>query len=324
MRLKRILGMVSAVMMLGVCAVPAYADSEADIPEYSADKSILTTDTSAPSISFDMKDWERYIHVTPDGEKISIGVSQEKTYAYQGASLKITATQPNDISDFCTYSALIRDENNELVYPGSDAEDAQYLTMGVELEAKDYGMSCFDGCMISFKYRINQDAQGKLLGDSVFAFPCTDEYKTVTSNSVQLKINTDASNNVTQYATALIPVPDKCGATKFVFEIPVIKKMDKTDVLYIDNIVIDTPLQQNGTDLQVMNLDGYNKSAKAQETVQGLKIQPKSNGLSSTSTSEADSSRGIGVIGIVVIVVVVVVIVGAVILVIKKKRSQFY
>lgn len=324
MRLKRILGMVSAVMMLGVCAVPAYADSEADIPEYSADKSILTTDTSAPSISFDMKDWERYIHVTPDGEKISIGVSQEKTYAYQGASLKITATQPNDISDFCTYSALIRDENNELVYPGSDAEDAQYLTMGVELEAKDYGMSCFDGCMISFKYRINQDAQGKLLGDSVFAFPCTDEYKTVTSNSVQLKINTDASNNVTQYATALIPVPDKCGATKFVFEIPVIKKMDKTDVLYIDNIVIDTPLQQNGTDLQVMNLDGYNKSAKAQETVQGLKIQPKSNGLSSTSTSEADSSRGIGVIGIVVIVVVVVVVVGAVILVIKKKRSQFY
>ena len=324
MRLKRILGMVSAVMMLGVCAVPAYADSEADIPEYSADKSILTTDTSAPSISFDMKDWDRYIHVTPDGEKISIGVSQEKTYAYQGASLKITATQPNDISDFCTYSALIRDENNELVYPGSDAEDAQYLTMGVELEAKDYGMSCFDGCMISFKYRINQDAQGKLLGDSVFAFPCTDEYKTVTSNSVQLKINTDASNNVTQYATALIPVPDKCGATKFVFEIPVIKKMDKTDVLYIDNIVIDTPLQQNGTDLQVMNIDGYNKSAKAQEIVQGLKIQPKSNGLSSTSTSEADSSRGIGVIGIVVIVVVVVVVVGAVILVIKKKRSRFY
>ena len=35
-------------MMLGVCAVPAYADSEAEIPEYDADKSILTTDTSAP------------------------------------------------------------------------------------------------------------------------------------------------------------------------------------------------------------------------------------------------------------------------------------
>ena len=80
MRSKRILGMVSAIMMLGVCAVPAYADSEAEIPEYSADKSILTTDTSAPSLSFDMKDWERYIKVTPDGEKISVGASQEKTY----------------------------------------------------------------------------------------------------------------------------------------------------------------------------------------------------------------------------------------------------
>ena len=34
MRSKRILGMVSAIMMLGVCAVPAYADSEAEIPEY--------------------------------------------------------------------------------------------------------------------------------------------------------------------------------------------------------------------------------------------------------------------------------------------------
>lgn len=90
---------------------------------------------------------------------------------------------------------------------------------------------------------------------------------------------------------------------KFVFEIPIIKKMDKTDVLYIDNLVIDTPLQKNDVDLQVMNLDGYNKSAKAQEIVQGLKIQPKSNGLSSTSSSEAESSKGIGVVGIVVIVV---------------------
>jgi len=304
MRSKRILGVVSAIMMLGVCAVPAYADSEAEIPEYSADKSILTTDTSAPSLSFDMKDWEIYINVTPDGEKISVGASQEKTCAYQGASLKITATQPNDISDYCTFASLIRDDDKNL--------------------AKDFGMTCFDGCMISFKYRINQDAQGKLMGDSVFAFPCTEEYKKVTSNSVQLEINTDASNNVTQYATALIPVPDKCGATKFVFEIPVIKKMDKTDVLYIDNLVIDTPLQKNGVDLQVMNLDGYNKSAKAQEIVQGLKIQPKSNGLSSTSSSEAESSKGIGVVGIVVIVVVAVVIVGAVIFVIKKKKSRFY
>ena len=162
------------------------------------------------------------------------------------------------------------------------------------------------------------------MGDSVFAFPCTEEYKKVTSNSVQLEINTDASNNVTQYATALIPVPDECGATKFIFEIPVIKKMDKTDVLYIDNLVIDTPLQKNGEDLQVMNLDGYNKSAKAQEIVQGLKVQPKSNGLSSTSSSEAESSKGIGVVGIVVIVVVAAVIVGAVIFVIKKKKSRFY
>lgn len=68
-----------------------------------------------------------------------------------------------------------------------------------------------------------------------------------------------------------------------------------------------------------MNLDGYNKSAKAQEIVQGLKVQPKSNGLSSTSSSEAESSKGIGVVGIVVIVVVAAVIVGAVIFVIKKR-----
>ena len=68
MRSKRILGVVSAIMMLGVCAVPAYADSEAEIPEYSADKSILTTDTSAPSLSFDMKDYRRL-----GGEIITLG-----------------------------------------------------------------------------------------------------------------------------------------------------------------------------------------------------------------------------------------------------------
>ena len=56
MRSKRILGLVSAIMMLGVCAVPAYAEREAEIPEYSAEQSILTTDTSAPSLSLAMKD----------------------------------------------------------------------------------------------------------------------------------------------------------------------------------------------------------------------------------------------------------------------------
>ena len=84
MRSKRILGVVSAIMMLGVCAVPAYADSEAEIPEYSADKSILTTDTSAPSLSFDMKDWERYIKVTPDGEKIISGSIPRKDLCLSG------------------------------------------------------------------------------------------------------------------------------------------------------------------------------------------------------------------------------------------------
>ena len=95
-------------------------------------------------------------------------------------------------------------------------------------------------------------------------------------------------------------------------------------MLYIDNLVIDTPLQKNDVDLRDIHIIKKKKSAKAQEIVQGLKIQPKSTGLSSTSSSEAESSKGIGVVGIVVIVVVAVVIVGAVNFVIKKKKSRFY
>ena len=83
-------------------------------------------------------------------------------------------------------------------------------------------------------------------------------------------------------------------------------------------------MQKNGVDLNVLHLNKKKKITNAQEIMQGLKIQPKSNGLSSTSSSEAESSKGIGVVGIVVIVVVAVVIVGAVIFVIKKKKSRFY
>lgn len=324
MRFQRILGLFSAAMVLGAAVVmPVYADEETEIPEFSADYKYLTLDTEAPTLSFD-KDVKSFVKATPDGEKINISVSQEKTYAYQGATLTISAEQPQDISDFCTYSTLIRDSNGNLVYPGSDVEDAPYLTMGVELDAADFGLTCFDGCMFSFKYRINQDAEGKLVGDSVFAFPCTEEYKRVTSTGVQLKINTNESDNVTQYANAIVSVPEKCGATKFVFEVPVIKQMAKTDVLYVDNIVISTPLEESGGDLQVKNMDGYNENAKAQEIVQGLKVQPKSNGLDSSSTADKAESGGVSPVMIIVIVVVVIVVAGVVFFVIRKAKNRFY
>ncbi len=325
MRLKRLLSIVSAVMMLGACTVFSVSadEEEESVPDFYADRSMLTTDTSAPSMSFDMTEWKNHVYITPDGSLLDLQVAQEKTYAYQGATLKITASQSKDIDDMCTYSSLIRDSDGNLVYPNSDDEDAEYLTMGVELHPGDFGLNCFDGCMITFKYRINQEAEGKLMGDSVFAFPCTDDYEKVTSTAVQLKINTTDSNNVTQYANAIISVPDKCGATKFVFEVPVIKKMEKTDVLYIDNIVISTPEQEGGVDMQVANIDGYNENAKAQEIVQGLTVAPRSNGLSSDSSS-AESNSGPNVAIIIVVAVVVVGLAAVVFIFIKKRKNRFY
>lgn len=301
-------------------ALPVYADEEDEriIEEYWEDESKLTDDTSAPTLSFDLTDWKTTIHLTKDASLASLEAKQETDTAYQGQSLKLTVSSAKDITDLQQFSWLIRDENNELVYPESENEDAEFLTIGVELHANEFGMNYFDGSMITFYYRINPDAKDLLMGDSCFIYACDDDYKKLDGTEFRMQYNDTDNNNTTQYAKGVMSVATDIGATKLVIDVPLQKATDKIDILYLDNFTVTTR-----SDKQVANLDGYNANAKPQEIVQGLKVKKKDNTVSLSDKSESDksSSNVILYIGIGVVAVVVVV---AIVIVIRKVKNRFY
>lgn len=320
MKLKRITCLAAALVMAIGAALPVYADEEDEriIEEYWEDESKLTDDTSAPTLSFDLTDWKTTIHLTKDASLASLEAKQETDTAYQGQSLKLTVSSAKDITDLQQFSWLIRDENNELVYPESENEDAEFLTIGVELHANEFGMNYFDGSMITFYYRINPDAKDLLMGDSCFVYACDDDYNKLDSTEFRMQYNDTDNNNTTQYAKGIMSVATDIGASKLVIDVPLQKATDKIDILYLDNFTVTTR-----SDKQVANLDGYNANAKPQEIVQGLKVKKKDNTVSLSDKSESDKSSGnvILYIGIGVVAVVVVV---AIIIVIRKAKNRFY
>ncbi|MDO4944790.1 MAG: hypothetical protein Q4E74_06275 [Ruminococcus sp.] len=320
MKLKRITCLAAALVMAIGAALPVYADEEEErvIEEYWEDESKLTDDTSAPTLSFDLTDWKNTIHLTKDASLASLEAKQETDTAYQGQSLKLTVSSAKDITDLQQFSWLIRDDNNELVYPESENEDAEFLTIGVELHANEFGMNYFDGSMITFYYRINPDAKDLLMGDSCFIYACDDDYNKLDSTEFRMQYNDTDNNNTTQYAKGIMSVATDIGASKLVIDVPLQKATDKIDILYLDNFTVTTR-----SDKQVANLDGYNANAKPQEIVQGLKVKKKDNTVSLSDKSESDKSSGnvILYIGIGVVAVVVVV---AIIIVIRKAKNRFY
>lgn len=320
MNLKRITCLAAALVMSIGAALPVYADSDDSriIEEYWEDENKLTDDTSAPTLSFDLTDWKNTIHLTKDASLASLEAKQETDTAYQGQSLKLTVSSAKDITDLQQFSWLIRDEDNKLVYPESEDENAEFTTIGIELHANEFGMNYFDGSMITFNYRINPDAKGLLMGDSCFVYACDDDYNKLDSTEFRMQYNDTDNNNTTQYAKGVMSVATDIGASKIVIDVPLQKATDKIDILYLDNFTVTTR-----SDKQVANIDGYNANAKPQEIVQGLKVKKKDNtiSLSDKTKSDKSSSNVILYIGIGVIAVVVV---GAIIIVIKKVKNRFY
>lgn len=320
MNIKRITCLAAALVMSIGLTLPVYADSDDSrvIEEYWEDESKLTDDTSAPTLSFDLSNWKSSIHLTKDASIASLEAKQDNDTAYQGQSLKLTVESAKDITDLHQFSWMIRDENNKLVYPESENEDAEYTTIGIELHANEFGMNYFDGSMITFNYRINPDAKGLLMGDSCFAYACDDDYKKLDSTEFRMQYNDTDNNNTTQYAKGVMSIATDIGATKLVIDVPLQKATDKIDILYLDNLTITTR-----SDKQVANIDGYNANAKPQEIVQGLHVKKKDNtvSLSDKTKSDKSSNNVILYIGIGVIAVVVVV---AIVIVIKKVKNRFY
>lgn len=320
MKLKRIACLAAAAVMSLCSAVSVFAEEEErKIDAYWENESMLTDDTSAPTLSFDLTDWKNSIHMTKDASLINLEAKSETKYAYQGQSMKLTASTAKEITDLQQFAWLMRDSDNNLIYPEADNEDADYLTLGVELHAGEFGMNYFDGSMITFNYRLNPDIKGLLMGDSCFVYACDDDYKKLDSTELRLEYNDTDANNTTQYAKGVMSIAEDIGATKLVIDVPLQKVTETVDILYLDNFTVTTR-----TGKQVANLDGYNQNAKPQEVVQGLKVKKKDNTVSLSEKTEGEGTStkmtivyiGIGVLAVGIVVLIV--------LLIRKAKNKFY
>ncbi|WP_124098299.1 hypothetical protein [Ruminococcus sp. Marseille-P6503] len=326
MLLKRFFCAVSAaVALIGCLALPAGAEAEEEkeIIEFKADTEMLSDDASAPTISFDTSDWEKYVHLTADGEAMGIKMSQDTDTFYQGASLKVYSDcEGIEAGRYYNYGNSVRDDDGNLLYPEASAEDTAFVTPGIELRAEDFGLSCFDGCMVTFLYRMGTDTENKLMESSVYAFPADEEYNHLANNPVKLTYDTVLNDNVSQYRKLMVTVAADASATKIVFQTPVMQKVT-SDIFYIDNITVVTPLEDNGADLYVKNLDGYNENAKPQEIIESVKIQQQGKTLSQAESRDEESEGSFNPM-IIVIAVLAAALVAIVILVVIKHKNKFY
>ncbi len=327
MRLKRLFcGVCAAALAAMNCAVPAFAEEEEVVvdPWSISDDSILTDDKSKPTFSFDGDGWKDYVHVTPDAEALGYKAATEDTVSYQGYSLKVTGSQAGAPSGMHNFAWTATDADGKLVYPGSDAEDASFITCGIELDAADFGMNYFDGCTFKFTYRINPDIKGKLMSDSIFAFPADDEYTQLTGTAsamMQIKVNETDAPNTKQYQDKVIPVPMGVGATKFIFEIPLDKATSQGDLIYIDNLTISANEAYSGK--IVANIDGYNESAEKKASPNELQIKEKEESTASDSSTaeEKESSSALPII--IGVVAGIAVVGGLTFFIIKKARNRY-
>ena len=327
MDLKRLFcGISAAVLAMMSCAAPVFAEEEeVEVDPWSiSDDSILTDDKSKPTFSFDGDGWKGYFHVTPDAEALGYKAATEDTVSYQGNSLKVVGSQSGSVSGMQNFAWTETDADGNLVYPGSDAEDAEFVTYGIELDAADFGMNYFDGCTFKFTYRINPDIKGNLMSDSIFAFPADDDYKQLTGTAtamMQIKVNETDAPNTKQYQDKVIPVPTGVGATKFIFEIPLDKATAQSDLIYIDNVTISANDAYAGK--IVANIDGYNESAEKKVSPNELQISEKEDSsVSDSSTAEEkESSSALPII--IGVVAGIAVVGGLTFFMIRKVKNRY-
>lgn len=321
---KRVLSaFAAAAAVLTFSAGTVFADDAKDekpVIKFEADGTMLTAD-NVPAISFDTENYKDYIHLTRDADKAGLKLAQDKDTYYQGASLKVSAST-DGVDGYFNCSGMARDDDNNLLYPDApDAEETDKVSIiGFELEAKDFGLTCFDGCMVTFAYRLTDADEKALMGKSVWVYPADDDNVRVSDMATQLKVNTTTQNNISQYQKTFVTVGEERGATKMIFDIPTSAAV-KGDVFYIDNITIQLP-DAIGDKKYIKNLDGYNENAEPREIIEELQVAKKGNTISTESVAEKSGKTSPLVF--VIIGVAVVVVAGAVFFIIKKVRNRFY
>ncbi|MBR1864337.1 MAG: hypothetical protein IJ806_09645 [Ruminococcus sp.] len=337
MRFFEKLSCLGAAIVIGLTSVmPAWADAE--LAEYTENEEMMTEDDSKPTLSFDSDKYKDYVSVSEDGKSISgmtVTNDNNVTTVYQGQTLKVNVSSSKDVEGYQLFAWSVKkpdaegSDDDAYLYPETRGDktdgynkDLKYSNQAIVFKAEDFGMTYFDGGMINFSYRINPDAYGLLMDDSVYCYGADSELMPVAGgNSKALKYNDSDSNNVTQYAKCVTTVPDNSGAEYFVISIPLLYQTESIDIFYMDNFTITSK-----TGLQVMNLDGYNANAKKQDGALEIQITEKKErvrqDLGTASQSTGSKVKHVlsivGIVAIVIVVAVVGVIVGI------KLKNRFY
>ena len=309
--------------------VEAEAETEDDAPaindKYVTDASKFTTDSGAPTLSFDMKGWEDLID-TVDTSSVKFSLSIDNKSSYQGQSLLVTAN--NSIETDCSDINLnweCTDKNGDPIFEAEAQDGKDYVNMGIMLSADKFGLECFNGSTLTFKYRLGQDTKNHLMANTIIAAPVDENGKFIEKAKVAAyTYNTAEANNVTSYANGVLSVADLSDtntvpAKKILILLPVSAKADNLEVVEIDNLTITLP-----SGATCANVDGYSKIAPTDDGEVELQIKQDVSSVEFKEDKVPLSNKLRSVFGVVLLVVVGVgAAVGITIAVIRAKK-RFY
>ncbi|MBQ8966221.1 hypothetical protein [Ruminococcus sp.] len=303
--------------------IAAFADETDD--KYVTDASMVTTDTEAPTLSFDTPSWSDYVG-TADTDVVKFELKSYNKSVYQGQSLSVRATSSGKVEDTdIAYNWECLDESNQPIFEAEKDESKKYINMGVELDAEKFGLECFNGATITFKYRIGTDAKGLFMANRFFAAPADADGNIIPDAKVsQFVINTAEANNVDMYANGVISVADlteenNIPAAKFIIMLPVHSKADDVEVLSLDNLTVAL---KSGA--QIKNVDDYNKNATANEGQIEVVEKQKRNSVDIDENDETTKGKVKKIISIVGISLLAIVVIVGIVFAIIKAKKRFY
>lgn len=268
-----------------------------------------------PTLSFDRDSCLKYITVSEDGvNEAGMWVTNQSTVRYQGGCLKIAVDNKKQRGNV----------------EGGDLPYVYEYGMGIQLNAADFGLENFDGCVISMMVKFHPDAL-TILDNSAATITASEvvaegEEGYITGSRTITYSELEAKGFRNAILTIMEPKEGEYGDTiSFSINLP-ITGVYTGDAFYIDNLTIKTPLKDaDGNDLYVKNVDGYNASASVDNTeniVQaGDTVTADSVVLESVAEEAGEGGKGM-IIAIVIIAVVVIVGIGVFILI--KMKNRYY
>lgn len=288
-----------------------------------------------PTLSFDTKDFLDYVTITEEGTtEAAIKVERQTKVRYQGGCMVMSADNqtvrtgnPEDPND-------TNNPDPDFVIPGEGGLPYVYnLQMGIQLDAEKFGLENFDGCTISMMVKFHPDAVLALHNSSMQIYASDADGARTGSRAIEYsEIEAKGFRNgllVVLEPTSITgkkdDAPDRGDTTSFTITLPLIEAY-KGDVVYIDNLTIQTPLTDaDGNKLYIKNVDGYNASASIDNTDTAIQVGENItvDSVVLESVPEEAGEGGKGVI-IVIIIVAVVLVVGIGIFIFFKMKNRFY